>query len=267
LSHTKEKYVKDKSGSKKSEHPGDEIAGGPVSGTPDESAQPAPREEEAVKANIKHGHSKRKSYKVKREAASPSPPKKADDTEELTAGAEIAQPRKKKTNRKELLGLLQKKNEMLQEMEESLEQMEQAVKTKDDRIVRMAAEFENYKKRTRREWELLQKQANGELIREILGVLDDFDRALEAAGDSDDHFHSGVRMIFSGLLDILNREGLREIETQNQPFNPQYHEAMGEVESDVVAEGHIAHVVQKGYMLNDQLLRPARVVVAKKKKE
>ena len=267
MSHIKERYVKDKSGSKKPEHPDDEIAGGQVSGTPDEPAQPAPREEEAVNVDIKHSRSKRKSYKIKGKAASPSPLKKAADTEGLTARTQTEQSRKKKTNRKELLGLLQKKNEMLQEMEESLEQMEQAVKTKDDRIVRMAAEFENYKKRTRREWELLQKQANGELIREILGVLDDFDRALEAAGDSDDHFHSGVRMIFSGLLDILKREGLREIETQNQPFNPQYHEAMGEVESDVVAEGHIAHVVQKGYMLNDQLLRPARVVVAKKKKE
>ena len=267
MSQTKEKYVKERTGSGETERRSDEIVGDPVSGTPEERAEPAAPEEEVIKVDIRHGRAKRKSHKIKEEVTGHSSPKKAGKAEEHAGGAETNHFRKKKTSRKELLGLLQKKNEILQEMEDSIVQMEETVKTKDDRIVRMAAEFENYKKRTRREWELLQKQANGELIIEILGVLDDFDRALEAAGDSDDHFHSGVRMIFSGLLDILKRAGLRIIETQNQPFSPQYHEAMGEMESDVVTEGHIAHVVQKGYMLNDQLLRPARVVVAKKKKE
>ena len=131
----------------------------------------------------------------------------------------------------------------------------------------MAAEFENYKKRTRREWELLQQRANAGLIEDILTVLDDFDRALEAAEDEEGHIYSGIRLIYSGFLEVLRRNGLKEIEAFNHPFDPQYHEAISEVESEEIEEGHVAHVVRKGYLLNGHLLRPSRVVVAKKKQD
>lgn len=170
----------------------------------------------------------------------------------------------KKTSRKELLGLISKKNEMLQRMEKDIGKLQEELKTKEDKLLRIAAEFENYKKRTRREWELLEKRSKAELITDILGVLDDFDRALEALGEREDHVADGVILIVTGLKDILGKAGLREIEALGERFDPQYHEAVGGIESEELEEGLIAHVVQKGYEMNDQLLRPAKVIVAKK---
>ena len=170
----------------------------------------------------------------------------------------------KKISRKELLKLISKKNDLLQQMENEITAQEEELKIKEDRLLRVAAEFENYKKRTRREWELLEQKAKAELITDILGVLDDFDRALEALGERDDHVADGVVLIVTGLKDILKRSGLREIEAQGKKFDPQYHEAVGGMESEDVEEGLVVHVVQKGYELNDQLLRPAKVIVSKK---
>ena len=148
---------------------------------------------------------------------------------------------------------------------EELEDVKQQLAIKEDKLVRMVAEFENYKKRTRREWELHQKRANAELIKDILGILDDFERAFEAPDESGEHFRSGVRLIHSGLLDVMGRAGLVEIAAENQQFDPQFHEALGEMSSDDVEEGYVMQVVQKGYMHRDQLLRPAKVIVAKAK--
>jgi molecular chaperone GrpE len=171
----------------------------------------------------------------------------------------------RKISRKELLKLISKKNDMLQQMEDEITAQEEELKIKEDRLLRIAAEFENYKKRTRREWELLEQRAKAELITDILGALDDFDRALEALGERDDHVADGVVLIVTGLKDILMRSGLREIEVLGKKFDPQYHEAVGGMESEDVEEGLVVHVVQKGYELNDQLLRPAKVIVSKKK--
>lgn len=182
-------------------------------------------------------------------------------------GKAHVQKRTKRASRKELLDLIHRKNELLQEMEYTLEEAREQIEIKEDRMLRIAAEFENYKKRTRREWDLLQQKANAGLIGDILNVLDDFDRALEAAEDEEGHFHSGVKLIYMGLLDVLKRNGLEEIEADKQPFDPQFHEAISEVESEEVKEGHVAHVVRKGYLLNNNLLRPSRVVVAKKKQD
>jgi len=170
----------------------------------------------------------------------------------------------KKISKKELIKLLSKKNDMLQGMEKEIAKLKEDIKIKEDRLLRVAAEFENYKKRTRREWELLEQRAKAELITDILGVLDDFDRALEALGERDDHVADGVILIVTGLKDILKKAGLREIEALGRKFDPQFHEAVGGVESEEFEEGCVAHVVQKGYELNDQLLRPAKVIVTKK---
>jgi len=177
------------------------------------------------------------------------------------------QKRMKKTSRKEFLELICRKNQMLQEMEKIIEKTVYELKNKEDKLIRLAAEFENYKKRMRREWELQQQKANAELITGILEILDNFDRALETIGDEEDHFKSGVRLIYTGFMDLLKREGLKEVAMINQPFDPQYHEAVGEVESEEIEEGSIAHIVQKGYALNDLLLRAAKVIVTKKEEE
>ena len=187
-----------------------------------------------------------------------------DEVESGTKRHKKAKPAKK-TSRKELLGLISKKNELLIEMKTQLLNQEKELQNKEDKFLRIAAEFENYKKRTRREWELLEKKAKAELITDILGVLDDSDRALEALGERDDHVADGVVLIVKSLKDVLMRTGLVEVEALGQFFDPQFHEAVGETEDGEVEEGAVAYVVQKGYKLNDVLIRPAKVIVSKKK--
>jgi len=169
----------------------------------------------------------------------------------------------KKTSKTDMAEHLARKNEMLQKLRERLVETEKVVEIKEDRLLRLAAEFENYKKRTSREWDLLKNQANAGLILEMLGVLDDLDRAFEHSGDSIEHFRDGIALIHSSLLDLFRRNGLKEIEAAGQPFDPQFHEAIAEMIREDIEPGFVAEVVRKGYMLNDQVIRPARVVVSK----
>jgi molecular chaperone GrpE len=185
--------------------------------------------------------------------------------DETGPGAEPVQKRTKRTSRKELFDLIQRKNTMLTMIDKELKKTQQELKGKEDRLLRLAAEFENYKKRTRREWELLQSQANADLIREIIGGIDNFDRAFAHYGEEDTHLREGLRLIHNGLMDILRKAGLAEIEALNQKFDPAVHEAIGETESADAEEGRVAQVVQRGYRLHDTVLRPARVLVSRKK--
>ncbi len=169
----------------------------------------------------------------------------------------------KKTTKADMVEHLSRKNEMLQKLRERLVETERVVEIKEDRLMRLAAEFENYKKRTSREWDLHKNQANAGLLSEMLGVLDDLDRAFEHSGDSIEHFRDGVALIYSSLIDLLRRNGLSEIESAGKPFDPQYHEAVAEMHNENIEPGFVAEVVQKGYLLNDQVIRPAKVVVSK----
>jgi molecular chaperone GrpE len=196
-----------------------------------------------------------------------------EDAENAAVGQNGAEPdpalgrsgRKKsgKSAENDLVEHLARKNDMLQKLRERLEETEKLVVAKEDRLVRLAAEFENYKKRTSREWDLLKNQANAGLMTEILGVLDDLDRAFEHSGDSVEHFMEGISLIHTSLVELLKRNGLTEIESVGKPFDPQYHEAIAEMSSEEIEAGHVAEVVQKGYMLNDQVIRPAKVVVSR----
>ncbi len=191
--------------------------------------------------------------------------KHADNEESGHETAEKKSRKQKKSSGKRLAELLEKKNEVIQKLEKELEEAAQLIETKENKILRLAAEFENYKKRTRREWELHMKKANAGLIGEILGVLDDFDRAFAAAEETDNHFQSGVRMIHTQLMDVLKRSGLEEVEAEGFDFDPKYHEAVGSAESDEADVGSVLNVVQKGYVVNNQLLRPAKVIVVREK--
>lgn len=178
-------------------------------------------------------------------------------------GKAAGKKRPKKTTKADMLELLARKNEMLQKLRERLVETEKVVEIKEDRLMRLAAEFENYKKRTSREWDLLKNQANAGLLEEVLGVLDDLDRAFEHSGDSIEHFRDGVVLIHSSLLDLLKSNGLREMESAGKPFDPQFHEAVAEMNSENIESGFVAEVIQKGYLLKDQVIRPAKVVVSK----
>lgn len=163
---------------------------------------------------------------------------------------------------KDLLDLLEHKNEMLETMREKIDKMEEKLDSKEDRILRMVAEFDNYKKRITREQDLRRDQMYADILRELLPVLDDFDRALEMDIEQENAFFEGIRLVYQSFRDILGGIGLEEVEAEGREFDPRYHEAMGTVESDE-EEGQIAYVVLKGYKYNDIVVRPARVMVSK----
>jgi molecular chaperone GrpE len=130
-----------------------------------------------------------------------------------------------------------------------------------DRLQRLAAEFDNFRKRSARENAALSQRANERLVKELIPILDDLGRALEAAAEHEEAtLEEGVRLVHRALSGLLAKEGLAEIETAGK-FDPHVHEALLSQPSDE-DEGSVIEVVQKGYKLGDKVLRPARVVVA-----
>ncbi len=152
-------------------------------------------------------------------------------------------------------------------LKERLAKSEEQAKELEDRLLRLAAEFDNYKKRMAKEFGYLVKNANENLILQLLDTLDNFQRALDSAKTSDDYdsFHKGVELIYDHMKEILTKEGLKEIEALGKPFDPNFHEAVTQAESDEYDEGIILDEISKGYMLNHRLLRASKVVVSKGK--
>jgi molecular chaperone GrpE len=133
----------------------------------------------------------------------------------------------------------------------------------DESYLRLAADFDNYRKRVAREQAALTQRANERLLNELLPVLDDLERALEAAASHEEaKLEEGVKLVHRSFLALLERHGLSEIET-NGAFDPHVHEALLAQPADDAEEGSVLQVLQKGYRLGDRVLRPARVIVAK----
>jgi len=131
----------------------------------------------------------------------------------------------------------------------------------DERYVRLAADFDNYKKRVARERQELVTLANERLVKELLPILDDLERALVAAAEHEEaRLEEGVRLVRRELGALLERNGVREIDTDGA-FDPNVHEALL-VQPSEADEGSVIDVVQKGYTLGGRVVRPARVVVA-----
>jgi molecular chaperone GrpE len=130
-----------------------------------------------------------------------------------------------------------------------------------DRYMRTLADFENFRKRSEREKADFQRYALGSVIRDLLPVLDNFDRALEHA-DEGDEFHKGVSLIYKQLFEVLQRHGLKPITESGVRFDPNFHEAVIREEDPSVPSHTVTAVLQKGYFLHDRLLRPAMVKVA-----
>ena len=154
--------------------------------------------------------------------------------------------------------------------EESLEERLHAAEAKAAEhladLQRLAAEFENFRKRSAREQESLVGRASERLVKELLPVLDDLERALAAADEHKEAvLEDGVRLVHRQLDEVLRKEGLAEIETDGE-FDPHVHEALLSQPSEQ-PEGTVIEVLQKGYRLGDRVLRPARVVVAAPKEQ
>jgi molecular chaperone GrpE len=147
-------------------------------------------------------------------------------------------------------------------LEERLAFAEAEANTHLNDLKRLAAEFENYRKRVAREQEALSTRAAERLVKELLPIVDDLERALEAAEEHQEaKLEDGVRLVHRQLESVLEREGLAEIET-NGKFDPHVHEAMLARPASDQSEGTVLEVLQKGYRLGDRVLRPARVIVA-----
>jgi molecular chaperone GrpE len=147
------------------------------------------------------------------------------------------------------------------ELEERLAEVERERDERLDDLKRVAAEFDNYRKRVARDQQTLAARAHERLVKELLPVLDDLERALEAAAEHEEaKLEGGVRLVHRELQEALAKEGLEEIET-NGHFDPHVHEALLSQPSEQ-DEGAILEVLQKGYRLGERVLRPARVVVS-----
>lgn len=191
-------------------------------------------------------------------------PGAAEDTHSEKSASLTEDASGRKLSRKALLDHLFAKTEEITRLSKQNKELEAKAKELNDRWLRSAAEFENFRKRTAKEWELLRQQSKAEVILEILNVVDDFERAFTVAeGESSDGFVEGFRLIYNNLTQTLERIGVKEFDALHTPFDPQYHMAVSQVERDDLESGLVAEVLLKGYQLDGVVIRPANVVVAK----
>jgi molecular chaperone GrpE len=149
-----------------------------------------------------------------------------------------------------------------------LESKEKEAQETYDRLLRISAEFENYKKRTAREAEEFRKYANQALIKEMLSVVDNLELAIRSSKGKespDDGLVEGLDMTHKEILRVFEKFKVTPIDATGQPFDPNFHEAVMQEETDDNPENMVINEFQKGYMIHDRLLRPAMVVVAKPK--
>jgi molecular chaperone GrpE len=147
---------------------------------------------------------------------------------------------------------------------DALQELRQERDSLQDRLLRTAAEFDNYRKRMDRERADLSAYANTEVLLEMLPIIDNFERALQApSGPESEGFRKGIELIHKQMLDVLKKRGVRPIETLGADFDPNFHQAVIHESSADHREGEVIQELQRGYMLGDRLLRPAMVKVAK----
>jgi len=156
----------------------------------------------------------------------------------------------------------------LKELEEKLKNAELEAKQTYDRFLRVSAEFDNYKKRSAREMSEFRKYANESLISEMLTVVDNIERAISTSS-SDDQANSciieGVSLTLKEILRVFDNFGVKPIESLCKAFDPNFHQAVMQEESEEHPDNTVMVELQKGYMIHDRLLRPSMVVVSKSK--
>jgi len=150
------------------------------------------------------------------------------------------------------------------ELVERVKEIEIKAQGNYDLYTRTYAEMENIKKRGNKEREELAKFANESLIKEILPAIDSLEKAISHAHNDNNLLGlvKGLEMTLGGLMKTLEKSGLREVEAVGKPFDPNFHEAISQQIDDKVAQGHIIMELQKGYLLNERLIRPSMVVIS-----
>ena len=156
----------------------------------------------------------------------------------------------------------QSRTENIDDLRDELEKKKAQCSEYYDRMLRLQAEFANFKKRTEKEKEDIYLYANEKLTLDLLDIIDNFERALEAQEDKEEPLYTGVELIFKKMLDTLEKHGVKEIEALNKPFDMNLHHAVMREEIENCESGEVIEVFQKGYMIKDKVLRPAMVKVA-----
>ncbi len=195
---------------------------------------------------------------------------KKDIPEEVSAAAETEAPDLSEENGENTAsgkkGFAGKKkasgnSKELKKLKEELDQIKAELEESQNRYMRLAAEYDNYKKRTAKELDARYSDAKLDIMKEILPVLDNFERGL-AAECSDSAYKEGVVLIFKQFTDLLAQQGVTEIEAVGQPFDPNLHNAVMHVEDETLGDNTVAEVFMKGYKQGDKVLRHSMVKVA-----
>lgn len=147
-----------------------------------------------------------------------------------------------------------KKNKKIEELTEQLS-------AEKDKYLRVAAEYDNFRRRSLKDKEDAADKAKSNVIIEFLGVIDNFERAL-ASETADEGFRKGVEMIYNQYVEILRKQGVEEIEAMDKPFDPNIHSAVTQVTDENLGENVVCQVFQKGYIMNGKVIRHAMVAVA-----
>lgn len=147
-------------------------------------------------------------------------------------------------------------------VEDKAATLEAELKEKSDRILRLQADFENFRRRTAKEKEELAAVITQNILGDLLPLLDNFERAMAVEQTDGEAFQKGVEMIFTQLREVLDKHGLQSIEAEGQTFDPNFHRAVMRVEDSDAPDGTITQVLQKGYQAKGRVIRPAMVQVA-----
>jgi molecular chaperone GrpE len=149
------------------------------------------------------------------------------------------------------------------ELKKKISELEHKSKEWQDKYIRLSAEFDNYRKRTLKEKAELILNANENLLRDILPVVDDFERGIDHIDKSEDlnALKTGIHLIYSKFSEFLKQKGIKEIEAKGQSFDLDFHEAMTKLPAAEDDKGKVLDVIEKGYTLNDKVIRYAKVIV------
>jgi len=189
---------------------------------------------------------------------------KSEDMAEAQAKDEVVE-ESKTTDTSKKKPKKSKEQKKIEELQNKNKELESQINQLKDQNLRKIAEFENYKRRTEKEFLAHLEFANEGLITEILPVLDDFERFLEHADNSGDKnsLKEGIELVYKKLYSVLEKKGLKVMEVVGEEFDTEQHEALMQVETDKQESGHIVDQHLKGYLLNDKVIRHAQVLVAK----
>ena len=151
--------------------------------------------------------------------------------------------------------------ESAEDLQKKVETLAAALQEKDNRLKRLQADFENFRRRTNKEREEIGNVVTQELLKSLLPIVDNFDRAMATEQQDGEAFKKGVEMIYTQLGETLKNVGLEPIETEGQKFDPNFHQAVMRVENPDLDDDTIAQELQKGYIVKGKVIRPSMVQV------